>query len=100
MPRTKQDPPAQLEDLPNIGKAIAADLHRIGIVHPDQLARRQPLAVYRELSEVMGRRLDPCLLYTLLSVKHFLDCGEALPWWSFTAEGKILLKSSEKGSQP
>ncbi|MBU0664260.1 MAG: helix-hairpin-helix domain-containing protein [Proteobacteria bacterium] len=100
MPATKREQPVQLENLPNIGKAIAADLRRIGIVHPDQLARREPLAIYRELSEVMGRRLDPCLLYTLLSVKHFLDGGEALPWWNFTAEGKILLKSSEKGSQP
>ncbi|MFH2124219.1 MAG: helix-hairpin-helix domain-containing protein [Pseudomonadota bacterium] len=100
MSRTKRNPPAQLEDLPNIGKAIAADLHRIGIVHPDQLARREPMAIYRELSKVMGHRLDPCLLYTLLSVRHFLDCGEALPWWNFTAEGKKLLKSHEKGIQP
>ncbi len=98
MPPSNQDPPAQLEDLPNIGKAIAADLRGIGIVHPDQLARREPIAIFLELSEVMGHRLDPCVLYTLLSVKHFLDCGEALPWWKFTAEGKILLKSSEKGS--
>ena len=96
MPQMKQCPITQLEDLPNIGKAIAAHLHRIGIVRADHLGRREPLAIYRELSKVMGHRLDPCLLYTLLSVKHFLDCGEALPWWNFTAEGKILLTSSEK----
>ena len=100
MLRTKRDPPTQLEDLPNIGKAIAADLRRIGILRPDQLARREPIAIFRELSEVMGHRHDPCVLYTLLSVKHFLECGEALPWWNFTAEGKDLLKSSEKGRQP
>lgn len=96
MPRTKKDPPTQLEDLPNIGKAIAANLRGIGIVRPDQLARREPIAIFSELSKVMGHRQDPCVLYTLLSVKHFLDCGEALPWWNFTAEGKILLKSSKK----
>lgn len=100
MPRTKKDPPAQLEDMPNIGKAIAAHLRCIGIVRPDQLARREPIAIYRELSKVLGHRLDPCVLYTLLSVKHFLDGGEALPWWNFTAEGKIILKLSDKGSQP
>ena len=100
MPRSKRDQPTQLEDLPNIGKAIAADLRRIGIVRPDQLAGREPIAIFRELSEVMGHRHDPCVLYTLISVKHFLACGEALPWWNFTAEGKILLQSSEKESQP
>lgn len=99
MPPSKQDPPTLLEDLPNIGKVIAADLRRIGIVRPDQLARCEPLVIYREMSKVMGHRLDPCVLYTLLSVKHFLDYGEALRWWKFTAEGKILLKSSEKGSE-
>jgi hypothetical protein len=43
----------------------------------------------------MGHRHDPCVLYTLISVKHFLKSGEALPWWNFTAEGKNLLKSSK-----
>lgn len=100
MPRSKRDQPTQLEDLPNIGKAIAADLRRIGIVRPDQLAIREPMAIYRELSESMGHRHDPCVLYTLISVKHFLESGESLPWWNFTAEGKILLQSSEQGNQP
>lgn len=100
MSPAKKDPPTQLEDLPNIGKAIAADLRRIGIIRPDQLARREPIAIFRELSEVMGHRHDPCVLYTLISVKHFLDCGEALPWWKFTAEGKELLKANENGSRP
>jgi len=100
MPRSKRSQPTQLEDLPNIGKSIAADLRRIGILWPDQLARREPVAIFCELSEVMGHRHDPCVLYTLISVRHFLTCGEALPWWNFTAEGKNLLKSSGKGSQP
>ena len=103
MPRSKRNQPTQLEqleDLPNIGKSIAADLRRIGILRPDQLAKHEPIAVFRELSKVMGHRHDPCILYTLISAKHFLKCGEALPWWNFTAEGKNLLKSSEKGRQP
>lgn len=100
MQRTERDHPKQLEDLPNIGKAIAADLRRINIFRPEQLARREPIAIFEELSEVIGHRQDPCVLYTLLAAKHFLDCGEVLPWWKFTAEGKNILKSSEKGSRP
>jgi len=92
MSRSKRNPPVQLEDLPNIGKSIAADLRRIGILRPDQLAKREPIDVFRRLSKVMGHRHDPCVLYTLIAAKHFLKCGEALPWWNFTAEGRNLLK--------
>jgi len=80
-----------LTDLPNIGKAIAGDLRSIGIHAPSQLAERDPLAVFQELARVMGHRHDPCVFYTLLSVKHFLDGGAAMPWWKFTAEGKQRL---------
>ena len=90
---SRQDQPIKLEDLPNIGKSIAAELRAIGILHPQQLAGREPLAVYRELATVMGRRHDPCVLYVLLAAKHFLETGEALPWWLFTGQGKKLLSS-------
>lgn len=88
--------PKQLEDLPNIGKAIAADLRRIGILHPEQLAKQDPLETFRALTPVMGHRHDPCVLYTLMSVQHFLDSDEVLPWWNFTARGKELLQSTKK----
>lgn len=99
MPRSKRIQPTQLQDLPNIGKSIAADLRRIGILWPDQLAELEPNTVFRELSKVMGHRHDPCVLYTLISAAHFLKGGEALPWWNFTAQGKNLLKSSREGGQ-
>jgi Pathogenicity locus len=89
----------QLEDLPNIGKAIAADLRRIGINQPEQLAQREPLDTYCELSTVMGRRHDPCVLYTLIAVQHFFQSGEARPWWTFTAAGKSLLQAIKSGNR-
>lgn len=93
MRSTNQGQPTKLEDFPNIGKSIASDLRAIGIFHPQQLAGRDPLAIYIELGDVMGHRHDPCVLYTLMSVQHFLESGEALPWWTFTGEGKKLLVS-------
>ena len=81
----------RLEDLPNIGKAIAQDLRRIGIDQPEQLVNQDPLVTYRALSSVMGHRLDPCVLYTLMAVQHYLEKDEALPWWKFTDAGKQLL---------
>ncbi len=82
---------AKLEDIPNIGRAIASDLRALGILTPQQLATRDPLATYRSLSGRMGRRHDPCVLYTLMAARHFLDNGESIPWWKFTEQGKRLL---------
>ena len=89
--KNRQDQPIKLEDLPNLGKSIAADLRAIGILHPHQLAEREPLAIYNELSNVMGHRHDPCVLYTLISARHFLDTGDALPWWKFTEQGRKII---------
>jgi hypothetical protein len=98
MRRARDCQSAKLEELPNIGKSIAADLRSIGVLNPQQLAGRDPLATYIELGVVKGRRHDPCVLYTLMSVQHFLESGESLPWWTFTGEGKKLLASiSERG---
>lgn len=91
MVRVTDEQPNRLEDLPNIDKAIAADLRSLGILSPEQLARQEPLATYKALAAVMGKRLDPCVLYTLLAVAHFQKTGERLPWWHFTAQGKQLL---------
>jgi DNA transformation protein len=81
----------RLEDIPNIGKSIAADLRSLGIQSPEQLAVRDPLQTYLSLSHFMGQRHDPCVFYTLMAAKHFLDTGESVPWWKFTLEGKKLL---------
>ena len=85
-----------LEDLPNVGKSIAVDLRSIGVFNPDQFDKREPLAMFHDLEKVMGQRHDPYVLYTLISAKHYLKSGEALPWWKFTAEGKRLLEPIKK----
>jgi DNA transformation protein len=81
----------RLEDIPNIGKSIASDLRAIGIQLPQHLARHAPLATYLALTERMGHRHDPCVLYTLLAAHHYMISGESLPWWKFTEQGKKLL---------
>jgi DNA transformation protein len=87
---------SRLEDLPNIGRHIADDLRRIGITSPAELRRKAPLTVFNDLKEAMGRRHDPCVFYTLLSVKHFFDTAESLAWWRFTAEGKKALSKQRR----
>ncbi len=81
----------KLEDIPNIGKSIASDLRSLGIADPKQLLERDPLMIYLALADKMGRRHDPCVLYTLMAARHFLENEETLPWWKFTEQGKALL---------
>lgn len=49
----------RLEDLPNIGTAIASDLRAIGIGTPEQLAKRDHLATCLALAKQMGHPTTP-----------------------------------------
>ncbi|UTH73214.1 helix-hairpin-helix domain-containing protein [Chromobacterium sp. IIBBL 290-4] len=85
-------PPAdQAQDLlqlPNVGKATAADLRLLGIAVPADLRGRDPCLLYLQLCDQTGQRQDPCVLDVLMSVCHYINQGEARPWWSFTEERK------------
>lgn len=80
-----------LEDLPNVGPAVAADLARLGIRTPRALVGRDPYALYDELNRVTGTRHDPCLLDTFIAAVRFMDGAPARPWWKYTAERKRTL---------
>lgn len=90
------DLPLRLEDLPNIGTSIAADLRSIGIKDARQLAGCDPLRTYRALGGPMGKRHDPCVYYTLLAAAHYMRTGERLSWWKFTAQGKADLAAHDE----
>lgn len=78
----------QLTDLPNIGPASAADLLRLGIRTPADLAGRDPYALYDALCALDGTRLDPCVVNVLIAAIRFMAGDEARPWWVYTAERK------------
>jgi hypothetical protein len=80
-----------LEELPNVGPAIAADLRAVGIQAPSQLRRRNPYALYARLNRVTGLRHDPCVLDTFIAVVRFVGGEPAKPWWAYTAERKRTL---------
>lgn len=83
-----------LTDLPNIGKAGAADLRLLGITHPTQLQGKCPFELYTALCEITGVRHDPCVLDVLMSVTRFMSGEAPRPWWDYTAERKRLLAVS------
>lgn len=97
MKSVSQSHVAKLEDIPNIGKSIAADLRGIGIQQPQQLLEHEPLELYLKLAAQMGKRHDPCVLYTFMAAQYYMQSGEKISWWKFTEQGKKLLASHSGG---
>jgi hypothetical protein len=88
-----------LEQLPNVGPAIAADFKRLGVGSPQDLIGRDPYVLYDELCRVTKHRHDPCLLDTFIAAVRFMSGEPAKPWWAYTAERKRTLKAREKEAQ-
>jgi predicted GIY-YIG superfamily endonuclease len=77
-----------LENIPNIGPAVAADLRQLGITTPADLPGRDPYAMYDDLCRITGQRHDPCLLDTFIAAIRFMEGAPKKPWWKYTAERK------------
>ncbi len=87
---------SQLEDLPNIGPAMANDLHLLGIHHPQQLIGQNAYQMHRELCRLSNKDYDPCVIDVFLATVDFMEGGTALPWWNFTEERKTYLRSNSE----
>lgn len=74
----------QLQTLPNVGPATAADFIRLGVASVDDLSRRDPSELYDRISRMDGVRHDPCVLDTYAAAIHAARTGEAVPWWQFS----------------
>jgi hypothetical protein len=86
----------RLEELPNIGPAIAATLRRIDVRKPSDLAGRDPYALFDELGARTGRRHDPCLLDVFIAATRFMGGEPAKPWWAYTAGRKAGLEKARR----
>ncbi len=88
---------AHLEDIPNVGPAVAADLRRLGITTPDELPGRDPYLMYDDLCRLTGQRHDPCLLDTFIAAVRYMEGAPKLAWWKYTAERKRELAARSTG---
>ncbi len=84
-----------LQTLPNIGPACAKDLYMLGYRAPENLRGEDPVQMFENLCSITGKRHDPCVLDTFMSVVSFANGGPARPWWHFTAERKELLRAKD-----
>ncbi len=85
-----------LEQLPNVGPAVAACLRRAGVSRPADLRGRDPFALYDALCRRTGRRVDPCVLDVFIAAVRFLGGAPARPWWAFTAGRKRVLAARRR----
>jgi hypothetical protein len=90
-PSTSRANIARLEDIPNVGPAVAGDLRRLGITTPGELPGRDPYQMYEDLCRITGQRHDPCLLDTFIATVRFMEGAPKKPWWKYTAERKKVL---------
>ena len=79
-----------LEQLPNIGPALAADLRLIGIARPQDLRGKDAFVLYQKLCAATGQRQDPCVLDTFMAACDFMRGAAPRPWWDYTAQRKAL----------
>ena len=86
-----------LQQIPNIGPSIAADLRRIGVSSPQDLLGKDPYAMYEDLCRITGVRHDPCLLDVFIAATRFMGGEPAKPWWKYTPERKRRLAARSKG---
>lgn len=79
----------RLEQIPNIGVAVAADLRLMGITEPQQLCGEDAMGLYQKLCRLTEQRHDPCVLDTFMAAVDFMDGAAAAPWWNYTAQRKL-----------
>lgn len=79
-----------LEQLPNIGPSLAANLRLIGIAQPQDLRGKDAFVLYQQLCAATGQRQDPCVLDTFMAATDFMRGAAAAPWWHYTPQRKVL----------
>ena len=77
----------ELQQLPGVGPATAADFRLLGVRSIRDLARRDPEAMYERLCELTGQRQDPCVLYVFRCAVFVARTPTATPelrlWWNW-----------------
>jgi len=78
----------RLEDVPNIGKAVADNLRLIGVNTPEDLRGKKSLTLYDKVCKKTDVRHDPCMLDVFMAAVDYVEGAPATPWWFYTPERK------------
>ena len=89
----RREAEARLQEIPNVGPKMAADLIKLGIMRLEDAVGKDPDEMYHELCILDGRRHDPCVRDVFAAVVSYANGNSARPWWEFTPERKRRDKS-------
>ncbi len=82
----------ELEQIPGVGKSIAADLRRLGITSVRQLKGKDPEKLYRKLCRFRASPVDRCMLYVFRCAVYYASTNDPDPkllrWWNWKDKGK------------
>ena len=85
-----------LENIPNIGVAIAADLRFLGIEKPSELiglqVEQDAYRIFQTLNAQSKQQHDPCVMDALMAAIAFMNGQGIKPWWHYTPKRKDWLK--------
>ena len=88
----------KLRDLFSVGPAMLRDFEVLGIRSVAELAKREPIQMYRKLERVTGSRQDPCVLDTFCAaVAQARDPrlpAEQMQWWYWSRKRKEAERES------
>ena len=77
----------ELYIIPGVGKSIAQDLQSLGIRRLQDLIKRDPEQMYRQLIKKQGQHIDRCVLYVfrcaVYYASHRKHNPEKLKWWNW-----------------
>ena len=77
-----------LKRLRNVGKAALADFALLGIGSVAMLAEQDADALYVRLCALTQQRQDPCVHDVFAATIHEARTGEAVDWWTYSADRK------------
>jgi hypothetical protein len=88
-PRRARD---ELQTIPGVGPALAADLRLLGLSRVADLRGRDPEGLYAELEALTGTHVDRCVLYVFRSAVYWAGTSSPDPelslWWSWKDGGE------------
>src|SRR5215469_11838289 len=94
----------QLGDLFSIGPAMLRDFEMLGIRSVAELAKREPMQMYRKLERLTGSPQDPCVLDTFCAaVAQARDPrlpAEQMQWWYWSQKRKDGTKAKPAPLNP
>lgn len=86
---------ANLQDIPNVGKAVEKDLVLLGVSEPKDLIGKDPYKMYNDLCAITAVRHDPCVIDVFIFAVKFMEGGPPKKWWEFTSERKKQMAESQ-----